>query len=209
MKTGVIYKITNLKNGNCYIGKTTKDYLKRFKKHLQNAEQCRDGSYLGKAIRKYGAEHFYIGVIVEQVPIMFLNSFEKYWINYYNSSKEGYNLTLGGDGGGHSMLEKHKQYLKTLFTGRSIPIDIRQKISATLKANPPSPQHIAKMIAARMQLPHPTERALICIETGQIFQNARKAADHYGLKTIANIHQVCKGKRSKAGGYTWKYVNST
>lgn len=206
MKTGVIYKITNLKNGKCYIGKTTKGYLKRFKKHLQNAEQCRDGSHLGKAIRKHGAEYFYIGIIVEHVPIIFLDSFEKYWINYYNSFKEGYNLTTGGDGGGHPMSEKHREYLRAISKNRITSPEVRQKISASLKANPLSPQHIARMIAARMQLPHPTERALMCIETGQIFQNARKAADYCGLKTITNIHQVCKGQRPKAGGYTWKYV---
>ena len=48
----VVYKITNLVDGKCYVGKTKREIEQRFKEH-QNANSC-----IGEAIRKYGAENF-------------------------------------------------------------------------------------------------------------------------------------------------------
>jgi len=50
-----------------------------------------------RAIRKYGENNFYIELL-ETTTIDNLNEREKYWISYYNSYKNGYNSTLGGDG---------------------------------------------------------------------------------------------------------------
>lgn len=48
-------------------------------------------------MNKYGVEHFHIELI-EEVPIDQLSQKEIYWIDYYNSYKNGYNATYGGDG---------------------------------------------------------------------------------------------------------------
>lgn len=43
------------------------------------------------------------------------------------------------------------------------------------------------------------------VTTGEVFQNARKAADAYGC-TPGNIYQCCKGKTKSAKGCKWEYV---
>ena len=48
-------------------------------------------------MNKYGIENFIIEEI-EEVDVKELSIREIYWIEYYNSYKNGYNATLGGDG---------------------------------------------------------------------------------------------------------------
>ena len=101
MKTGTIYKIENTINGSVYIGKTIHTLEIRLKQHIRDAfNNNKKRTVLGRAIRKYGKDSFTIQVIVEGVPELFLNSFERYWIYYHNSykGKSGYNSTEGGDG---------------------------------------------------------------------------------------------------------------
>lgn len=94
---GYIYKITNDINDKVYIGKTTQTVDKRWKEHIYD---MRAGSqtHFHKAVRKYGVEHFSISVI-EEYPNEELNKMEVYWIGRYNSYNQGYNSTIGGDGG--------------------------------------------------------------------------------------------------------------
>ena len=96
---GYIYKIKNDINNKVYIGKTTKATIKeRFEEHLNDYKKRQEEHRpLYTAMKKYGTEHFYIEEI-EKVDICKLEEREKYWINYYNSYKNGYNATLGGDG---------------------------------------------------------------------------------------------------------------
>lgn len=51
--------------------------------------------YIKRAIHKYGKSKFHISLL-EEVSIEELNEREKYWIAYYDSYNNGYNLTLGG-----------------------------------------------------------------------------------------------------------------
>ena len=48
-------------------------------------------------------------------------------------------------------------------------------------------------------------REVVCIETGEVFANARQASLVTGI-TRQNITACCTGKRKKAGGYQWKYL---
>lgn len=99
MKTGLIYKITNNISKHMYIGKTTRTIEYRWKQHIRDARNPNKDTVLGRAITKYGKDAFTIEVIVSNVPVLFLNSFERYWINYYNTFNGiGYNCTAGGDG---------------------------------------------------------------------------------------------------------------
>lgn len=92
---GNIYIIKNKINNKVYIGQTIKDINIRFYNH-KIASKYEDTKFY-RALKKYGIENFYIELI-EQVPIEELNKREQYWINQYDSYKNGYNSTLGGDG---------------------------------------------------------------------------------------------------------------
>ena len=94
-----IYKISNIQNNKMYVGKTTNSIENRFKRHINDALSNRLDTHLARAIRKYGKENFFIEEIDTAQSIEELNEKEIYWIKYYNSCKNGYNETLGGDGG--------------------------------------------------------------------------------------------------------------
>ena len=90
-----IYKITNKINNKCYIGQTTKDVNIRFKRHLNDALSNRLNTNLACAIRKYGKDAFTIETIEQVYTQEELDDREIYWIHYYDSLKNGYNMTDG------------------------------------------------------------------------------------------------------------------
>ena len=95
-----IYKIINDINDKVYIGKTDFSLEKRFKEHCKDAFRKNSSSRpLYSAMQKYGIHHFFIQQI-EEIESEKASEREKYWIEYYNSYKQGYNATLGGDGTG-------------------------------------------------------------------------------------------------------------
>ena len=93
---GYIYKIFNDINDNVYIGQTVQTINARFWQHKNDAKKGSMTS-LHLAIMKYGEGHFFIEKI-EECEISELDNREKYWIEYYNSYKDGYNMTPGGSG---------------------------------------------------------------------------------------------------------------
>ena len=96
-KYGRIYIIRNTINNKVYIGQTKVSLKLRFQNHLSAARNNKD-YVIGKAIRKYGEENFYIELL-EECTIEELNDREKYWISYFNSTdnKFGYNMSIGGN----------------------------------------------------------------------------------------------------------------
>ena len=94
---GRIYIIKNKVNNKVYIGQTKVSIKLRFQNHL-SAARCGKDYTIGKAIRKYGEENFYIELL-EECLASELNEREMYWIAFYNSTdnKCGYNMSLGGN----------------------------------------------------------------------------------------------------------------
>lgn len=90
-----IYKITNKINGHCYVGQSV-DIRKRWTKH-RNASTKETPYPLYLAFDKYGIDNFDFEIIEECTTEM-LDDREKYWIAYYDSYRNGYNQTAGGQG---------------------------------------------------------------------------------------------------------------
>lgn len=97
---GYIYKVTNTLNGKVYIGQTRREVSIRWREHKMYAWtlKTRCCSALYSAIRKYGDDAFTVETI-EECDSEHINEREMYWIKHYGSYGNGYNLTLGGDGG--------------------------------------------------------------------------------------------------------------
>lgn len=91
----IIYKVTNKNNGKVYIGQTVGKLETRWKQHVK----AKDESKFHRAIRKYGAAAFTVEQIDCACSIDELNQKEKQWIAYYDSLKNGYNMTVGGRSG--------------------------------------------------------------------------------------------------------------
>lgn len=93
----LIYKISNINTGKCYIGKTTKSIEERFKNHLYSSKHG-SNTILHKSIRKHGIDVFDIEIIENCCEN--IDEREKYWINEFDSMMpNGYNMTTGGEGG--------------------------------------------------------------------------------------------------------------
>lgn len=111
---GFIYKITNRVNNKVYIGQTHFTIEHRFKQHIKNFNIEHRKQPLYKAFAKYGLENFYVEKL-EEVECEKLNEREIYWIAYYNSFKEGYNATLGGDGQLYQWTDSQYEEIKSLY----------------------------------------------------------------------------------------------
>lgn len=104
---GFIYKITNSVNNKLYIGQTRRTINERWKEHLYDAFSIKNPCKfpLHCALRKYGKEAFSVEEI-EQCDNDDLDTRERYWILYYHSNEDGYNIDLGGKGNkGHPVYQ--------------------------------------------------------------------------------------------------------
>ena len=84
-----IYVITNMINGNQYVGKA-KSVRRRWYQHNNGSKS--GNKYLYRAIRKYGIDNFTMSII----DCEYSNDREVYWIS---ELKPKYNMIKGGDGG--------------------------------------------------------------------------------------------------------------
>ena len=94
-----IYKIENKINGKVYIGYTSQHpAINRFKQHIKQRKNSK--SKIGNALKKYGPECFAFEVIFQSKDMNYCkNGMESYFIKQYDSIKNGYNCTTGGEGG--------------------------------------------------------------------------------------------------------------
>jgi group I intron endonuclease len=90
----IIYRITNTINGKSYIGQTTEVLEFRWKRHCRS---CIDGdNHFMRALRKHGFECWEKEILEEVIDINLLDAREIYWIEHFDTFKNGYNSTTGG-----------------------------------------------------------------------------------------------------------------
>ena len=213
-----IYKITNNINGKIYIGKTMRSIKQRWKEHLANIkkEECKNRP-LYRAINKYGVENFSIEKIEECSDII-LSDREKYWIEYYNSFKNGYNATKGGDGSPYIdrklVIETYKQIQNCKKTAEilNIHIDSVYKILKSNNVERKSSQEISKECSSKpVYMLNKKDLRIL-----KVFASMKEAAKYIQEQTNNNtdlrgmashIREVCQGKRKTAYGYSWKFLN--
>lgn len=93
----VIYMATNRINGMEYIGQTINSLACRRQAHINKSLYKKDNSYFHNSIRKYGKDNFDWEILHDNITnIDDLNSLEIYYIGYYDTFNNGYNLDLGG-----------------------------------------------------------------------------------------------------------------
>lgn len=89
-----IYCIENIINHKKYIGQSI-DIKARWAQHRRASVIARD-TFLYQSMRKHGLDNFKF-YIIEECSKEQLNDREMYWIKYYDSYKNGYNMTPGGN----------------------------------------------------------------------------------------------------------------
>jgi group I intron endonuclease len=121
-----IYKITN-PEGKSYIG-LSKDIEKRFKSH--KGLQFKGNNKLRESLTKYGGDS-HLFEVLEEVNISsltkiqsdsLLRKHERYWINLYETFKDGLNENRGGSGCGFHTPES-KQKISNALKNKPKPSD--------------------------------------------------------------------------------------
>ena len=147
-----VYLIWCKINGKRYVGQTVQPLKKRFNEHATK----RNKSLLGKAMRKYGRENFYCGIIKVCTSKEELDYWEKYYIAALKTKiPYGYNLCDGGEGvAGYSKTPEHCANLSTALKNRKFTPEWRTKISEALKGREITPEWRANLSAAHKGKPH-------------------------------------------------------
>lgn len=121
----ILYKITNLINGKCYIGQT-KNFKMRMRDHIRTRK-----SLISQAINKYGKENFSF-IQLESFDESIIDEMEKKFILKFNSlAPNGYNLTLGG-GTCQELHESVKEKIRLANIGRKHTEATKQKMKDSM-----------------------------------------------------------------------------
>ena len=141
----LIYKATNTISGKVYIGKTIQSLDARWRSHLRDVK-CNSSAYFHHAIRKYGPDVFKVEVIHTAKTLVELSKMETFFIVLYQSFKteNGYNRTMGGDGGGvpteatRKLMSSAKKGKPSLRRGLKMSQESKDRISAAKLGRPQS-----------------------------------------------------------------------
>ena len=206
-----IYKITNLINGKIYIGQSV-DIQYRFRNHKSESFNPKSNAYdtaIHRAIRKYGVENFSFDV-VEECDQEELRDREIYWINYYNSFGEGYNLTTGGEG---VQTVNIKQVQKLWDNGLSI-----EEIATIMNCQKHTAIRILESYETynseesyrrgRKNASKKNSKPVIQYDVNGVFVRKYSSATHAEQQTgikAKNITRAALGYQLSAGGYQWIY----
>ena len=194
-----IYKITNKLNNHAYIGQSI-DIEERWNAHKFYGEKFQ--TTLQKAFSKYGIDNFSFEVI-EECPYSQLDDREIYWIKYYNTYYDGYNMTQGGKEGrvlDYDSIIAEYQITKSIhLTAKNLNIH-RESVRRALEAY---------SIDYNKDISLPTELIMIdpyTLQELKTFPSIEDAADYIQLSDSA-IRKFLAGKSKTCGGYFWKRKN--
>lgn len=128
-----IYKIINTHpegSNKIYIGQTWKTIKKRWNEHCWKNSKCIKLKY---AIEKYGKDNFIIEEIYQCDAQKDADEKEIFYINLFDSIKNGYNITEGGRGGsrGRIVTEKTKNKMSISHKGHKVSEETKLKISVS------------------------------------------------------------------------------
>jgi len=134
---GIIYMIRNNITNKVYIGQTWMTMKERWYAHCSKNNGC---IKLRNSIQKYGKHNFTMTALTTAHTQENMDYWEQYFIDKYNSIKEGYNLKDGGAKGKLSAETKSK-ISKSLIgnkrsVGREYSAEQRKQISDSLLGRP-------------------------------------------------------------------------
>lgn len=197
---GKLYKISFIGTDKVYIGKTYQCLDTRLKDHIKNINK-HPKRKLSRALNKYP----YTISLIGEYPQGILEEKEIEYIKLYDSFKNGYNSTLGGDGSRYltvsdeKVLQTFKESHTVLETAKKLSIDPKT-VRTILKGKVDLPTNNGK----RPWLNKP----IYCAELDEVFDSAEEIAT---LMLNCNLHDgplrtICLGIRNAAAGKRASYL---
>lgn len=201
---GFIYKYQS-PTGKVYIGQTINEEYRR--KKFLNIKKKYAGINIDNARKKYGPENFKYEIleIIERDNLKELSKeldkLEIYYIGYYDSFKNGYNMSIGGDGSrGYNLTEEHKKKITNYL--------LKHNPFKGKKHNQKTKDIISKANSRPVVQINPETNEIV-----KRFNSAKEAGESFGKpRGNSEIIKVCKkyvspqGKRYiTALGYKWEY----
>jgi len=185
---GIIYCIHNLSTGKKYIGQTVEKMQRRVVRHFRTINETK----ISRAIQKYSKYDFVYGIVEEVDDRNLLDEREKYWIEYYDSVNNGFNIKEGGKcARGYKQSQSSIEKRRKKLLGRPLSEEHKKKLSKAHKGKVLSKETVNKMIAYR------TGRNLTESCKEKISQSHSKNTYELTNKdgttlTIKNLSKFCK-----------------
>lgn len=205
----IIYIVTNRINGKQYVGQTIQRFSQRKVDHLKKV-RYNSPYYFHNAMRKHGPDNFKWEIIAEgDCSPETLNLLEMHFIQLYDTFNNGYNLTLGGDGGtlGYRHTEKTKKRMSKAKEGKYFGKD-----------NPYYGKKHSEEICKKMRGPrpsirgnkHPNSKCYIITtpENKEIYVDCLSIfIEQQGDIGFKRLYNVATGKRKQYKGYKCRYAD--
>ena len=202
----LIYKITNTKNNKVYIGKTDLDFETRWNQHQSDWIKGKK-KVLYEAFSKYGILSFEKEIIEDNLTPKEACEREKYWIQYYDSYKNGYNMTNGGEGA--SLLTQTEiEEIISLYNQKWTLTAIAKKLNRDISTIVNKLKVLGfdcsskRLLRKTIQQIDVTTNKVIAVYPS-LSEAARALGDFNYNK---HISEAARGKRQTAYGYKWKYI---
>ena len=189
-----IYKFQNLITQEVYVGQSI-NLEARYKR--QQHEWVNKDTDFYTAIQDYGWNNFSYEVI-ENCSIEQLNEREIYWISYYDSYNNGYNMTKGGS---NKNSVNHYE-IHSLWEEGLSPKEISIKLNIGLSTTYQSLNGYLPFIEREKPKNYIYQYDL----NGNYIQswNSQKEVERELNISSASIGKVISGKRNSAGGFLWR-----
>lgn len=192
----ILYEHRNKINGKRYIG-ITNNKTKRWYGKGKHYAKC---PYFFAAIQKYGWDNFEHNVLIYDLTREEASRLEKHYIKTLKTCDKafGYNLAEGGVNA-PTMLGKHhseetKRKMREALLGRTISEEQKERQSKAMTG---------LMVGSRNH----KSRAVRCINTGEVFESMRIAAQTKGVLQ-PKIWKCCNGEASHTHGLRWEYADT-
>lgn len=201
MKNWKVYCYTG-QNDKKYVGITCRTIKKRAGKdgYCYTQHDCK----FARAIKKYGFDFFTVETLAEGLSKEEANELEKYYIKKYDSYKNGYNDTLGGDG---LVTIDYDKIIDLWDEGKSVR-EIREELNCGRKiiATAFDGAGIAGKERIDRGIKKHHSRAVYQYDLDgnylNTFNSVAEASEKLKINS-ANIFSCLKGERKSAGEFQW------
>lgn len=191
----VLYEHRNKINGKRYIG-ITNNTTKRW---YGKGKHYEGSPYFYSAIQKYGWDNFTHTILVRGLSREEASELERRFIKAYRTCEKpyGYNLAEGGVNA-PTMLGKHHSEATRRKIGKGN--------AGKRHSEEQNKRHSEHMKGLMVGSRNHKSRAVRCINTGEVFESQRIAAESKGVLQ-SKIWKCCNGQATHTHGLQWEYAD--